>query len=72
MDMVSMRDMFFSMIDLNRDRKVCETDCFNVLRMLTKTGLQKSMFDDVQIIVNHLNAKRDKAGLSDGGKLMRD
>ena len=34
MDMIGIRDVFFNLIDLNRDKKICEADLFNVLKML--------------------------------------
>lgn len=64
-----MKRMFFNLMDLNDDGKVCESDLFKIMKLLTDEKMLLLMNDDLCTILKHLDMKRKKTGKSDSFRL---
>lgn len=49
------KEILFKLIDINKDKRVCETDLFLSLKALEGAKLQKYLFDDIMSIFKHMN-----------------
>ena len=42
------KESFFNLIDLNDDKKICETDIFNLYKFIDTSKTQQSLEKDIQ------------------------
>ena len=47
LDEMTIKHMFFELIDYNRDQNVCETDLFKTIKVITSNKLYKLMHEDI-------------------------
>ncbi len=53
-----MKDTFFFILDLNKDKKVCETDLFRTFKLIQDEDLQDLMSQDVKAVFKHIENTR--------------
>ncbi|CDW80748.1 UNKNOWN [Stylonychia lemnae] len=61
--------MFFSMLDMNQDGKLCDVDLFKCLQELNNEKLMILLNDDIQKVLQQLSKKRESQGKSDSVRL---
>ena len=59
------KDLFFVFLDKNKDKKVCETDLFNVIKSLESHETSNMILPDVMISLKHIEDLRKTLGKSD-------
>lgn len=57
------------MLDVNKDKKVCETDLFNSLKMLNSSKLLDLMMTDILTCMQMIDQIRVKEGKDDPEKI---
>ena len=62
LDELQIKNMFFSLIDYNRDQQVCETDLFQTFKVINSNRIYKLMQEDIQLTLAHMNKQRTKLG----------
>ena len=65
-------EIFFQFLDVNKDRKVCETDLFLSFKSLSTSRLLELMSDDILICMSNLEKLRIKEGKQDPEKMLKD
>lgn len=50
--------MFFSFVDLNKDKLICETDLFRLIKTLTSDESNAIILDDLLLILKMINTER--------------
>lgn len=59
------RQIFFKVLDLNKDDRVCETDLFNTHQMIHSTKARNLLSDDLQHVIQFMNKFRQQTGMED-------
>ena len=55
MSLIESKEILFKLVDINKDKRVCETDLFLCLKSLEGAKMQKYLFDDIMSIFKHMN-----------------
>ena len=63
------KEAFFSFVDLNKDKLVCETDLFRVIKSLKSDETSQMMIDDLMLVLKMINSERKYQGKEDKNKL---
>lgn len=73
LDMAQIKEMFFyHVLDRNKDKLVCETDLFRIMRELKNDCISGMISDDIVILLQHMQQIRSTRGLADEIKLKAD
>ena len=64
--------MLFNMIDMNRDKKICETDIFNLIRLVEDKWNQQMITPDILLILDKFKIMRENQGKQNWAKLKID
>lgn len=54
------KEILFQILDLNKDKRVCETDLFMSIKNLKTVEAQNIMYSDIHKVMEYLNFKRKK------------
>jgi len=55
MDLNQIKEIFFSLLDIGKDGKICETDMFEAFKSLDTIAAQKILQADLQILMKYMN-----------------
>ena len=58
MDLKQIKECYFTILDLNNDRRICETDLFRILTKIESLEMQEAMSDDIVILLLDLQKQR--------------
>lgn len=65
MDINQMKEMFFNLLDIERDGRICETDMFYAFKSVDTIASQQLLQADLQILMKYMNKQRAKMGADD-------
>ena len=68
----SCKEFLFAIFDLNNDKQLCETDMFNVMKLMQTIEMQAIFIDDIQKVLKKLEFMRKKLGRNDEIKIKQD
>jgi len=54
----SCKEILFQMLDINKDKRICETDLFMSIKNLKTVEAQNLMYPDIHKVMEYLNFKR--------------
>jgi hypothetical protein len=54
--------MFFMFTDLNKDKLICETDLFRVIKSLKSNETSQMIIDDLLVVLKMINTERKNQG----------
>ena len=58
MDIVACKDLYFTFLDINKDKKVCETDIFNVIKSVKNFSMSDIIRPDLMICLKKIESIR--------------
>jgi len=59
MDAKTCKDTFFNILDMNKDKRICETDLFRFILSCVKSNEMQQIFsDDIIIILKTIEKQR--------------
>ena len=64
-DLRTIFELFFQMLDHNKDRRLCEQDLFNFVRTIQSDGMQLKILPDVLRVLDRIDEVRKSQGKSD-------
>ena len=56
------KEMFFMFTDLNKDKLICETDLFRVIKSLKSNETSQMIIDDLLVVLKMINTERKNQG----------
>ena len=64
-DMKQIKEMYFNILDLNKDKRICETDLFNSMQSITTNSVSDLLVDDIVLILKEIDNRRIKEEKTD-------
>ena len=61
-DIDQIKKMFFEFTDLNKDKLICETDLFRVIKSLKSNETSQMVIDDLLLVLKMINVMRKNEG----------
>lgn len=65
------KELFFNYLDLNKDKRVCETDLFRVLKSIKSFNMSDVIIEDLLSVLRTLERLRRDEGKDDQVALLR-
>ena len=72
MDVQSHKEMLFNHLDINKDKKICETDMFRIIKSIDSDEMNEMFMDDIITILKKMNQLRKENGKDNYVKLVRN
>jgi len=72
MDIKTIKELYFNILDVNKDRKICETDLFNVLKSIESFEVSNILIDDIVRIFKFFEDQRMQQGKHDDLAMLND
>ena len=47
MDLLHTKELLFNILDINKDKRICETDLFQMIKAIKNEKLQKILLGDI-------------------------
>ena len=63
--MKQIKEMYFNILDLNKDKRICETDLFNSMQSITTNSVSDLLVDDIVLILKEIDNRRIKEEKTD-------
>lgn len=71
-DIKAVKDIYFQILDLNKDKRICETDLFKMTLQVQTVEMSEAMTDDVVLLLKVLENKRIQEEKHDEIALLRN
>lgn len=62
MDLRNIKEILFNILDFNHDKKVCETDLFNIVKSIKNYDVSGLVMPDIHVILDQIDAERKRQG----------
>jgi Ca2+-binding EF-hand superfamily protein len=70
-DVNASKELFFNFLDKNKDKKVCETDLFNVIKSIESFKASDMILPDILIALKFIEDIRKTLGKNDEQKMRK-